>query len=216
MKKITIPKYTLGEEILNSISHGFGVALGIVALVLTIIFSAKDHNTIGIVSSCIYGTTMIIMYLISCIYHALSPKLKAKKVFRVLDHCDIYLFIAGCYTPYCLSLIGGSTGWIIFAIIWTCAIIGVILNAINLEKFQIPSMIMYLLMGWMIIFSYDSISALLPTPGLVLLILGGISYTLGAILYGIGAKKRYFHSFFHFFVLLGSTLQFFSILFYAI
>lgn len=216
MKKITIPKYTLGEEILNSISHGFGVALGIVALVLTIIFSAKDHNTIGIVSSCIYGTTMIIMYLISCIYHALSPKLKAKKVFRVLDHCDIYLFIAGCYTPYCLSLIGGSTGWIIFAIIWTCAIIGVILNAINLEKFQIPSMIMYLLMGWMIIFSYDSISALLPTPGLVLLILGGISYTLGAILYGIGAKKRYFHSVFHFFVLLGSTLQFFSILFYAI
>ena len=216
MKKITIPKYTLGEEILNSISHGFGVALGIVALVLTIIFSAKDHNTIGIVSSCIYGTTMIIMYLISCIYHALSPKLKAKKVFRVLDHCDIYLFIAGCYTPYCLSLIGGSTGWIIFAIIWTCAVIGVILNAINLEKFQIPSMIMYLLMGWMIIFSYDSISALLPTPGLVLLILGGISYTLGAILYGIGAKKRYFHSAFHFFVLLGSTLQFFSILFYAI
>ena len=216
MKKISIPKYTLGEEILNSISHGFGVALGIVALVLTIIFSAKDHNTIGIVSSCIYGTTMIIMYLISCIYHALSPKLKAKKVFRVLDHCDIYLFIAGCYTPYCLSLIGGSTGWIIFAIIWTCAIIGVILNAINLEKFQIPSMIMYLLMGWMIIFSYDSISALLPTPGLVLLILGGISYTLGAILYGIGAKKRYFHSVFHFFVLLGSTLQFFSILFYAI
>lgn len=216
MKKITIPKYTLGEEILNSISHGFGVALGIVALVLTIIFSAKDHNTIGIVSSCIYGTTMIIMYLISCIYHALSPKLKAKKVFRVLDHCDIYLFIAGCYTPYCLSLIGGSTGWIIFAIIWTCAVIGVILNAINLEKFQIPSMIMYLLMGWMIIFSYDSISALLPTPGLVLLILGGISYTLGAILYGIGAKKRYFHSVFHFFVLLGSTLQFFSILFYAI
>ena len=216
MKKITIPKYTLGEEILNSISHGFGVALGIVALVLTIIFSAKDHNTIGIVSSCIYGTTMIIMYLISCIYHALSPKLKAKKVFRVLDHCDIYLFIAGCYTPYCLSLIGGSTGWIIFAIIWTCAVIGVILNAINLEKFQIPSMIMYLLMGWMIIFSYDSIFALLPTPGLVLLILGGISYTLGAILYGIGAKKRYFHSVFHFFVLLGSTLQFFSILFYAI
>ncbi len=216
MKKITIPKYTLGEEILNSISHGFGVALGIVALVLTIIFSAKDHNTIGIVSSCIYGTTMIIMYLISCIYHALSPKLKAKKVFRVLDHCYIYLFIAGCYTPYCLSLIGGSTGWIIFAIIWTCAVIGVILNAINLEKFQIPSMIMYLLMGWMIIFSYDSISALLPTPGLVLLILGGISYTLGAILYGIGAKKRYFHSVFHFFVLLGSTLQFFSILFYAI
>ena len=216
MKKVTVPKYTLGEEIVNSISHGLGIILGIVALVLTIVFSAKNNNTIGIVSSCIYGSTMIIMYTISCLYHALSPKLKAKKVFRVIDHCDIYLFIAGCYTPYCLSLIGGVTGWVIFAIIWACAVIGVLLNAIDLEKFIIPSVLMYLVMGWMIIFSYDSVATLLPTPGLVLLIAGGISYTVGAILYAIGSKKKYFHSVFHFFVLLGSTLQFFSILFYAI
>lgn len=216
MKKVTVPKYTLGEEIVNSISHGFGIILGIVALVLTIVFSAKNNNTIGIVSSCIYGSTMIIMYTISCLYHALSPKLKAKKVFRVIDHCDIYLFIAGCYTPYCLSLIGGVTGWVIFAIIWACAVIGVLLNAIDLEKFIIPSVLMYLVMGWMIIFSYDSVATLLPTPGLVLLIAGGISYTVGAILYAIGSKKKYFHSIFHFFVLLGSILQFFSILLYAI
>ena len=216
MKKVTVPKYTIGEEIVNSISHGLGIILGIVALVLTIVFSAKNNNTIGIVSSCIYGSTMIIMYTISCLYHALSPKLKAKKVFRVIDHCDIYLFIAGCYTPYCLSLIGGVTGWVIFAIIWACAVIGVLLNAIDLEKFIIPSVLMYLVMGWMIIFSYDSIATLLPTPGLVLLIAGGISYTVGAILYAIGSKKKYFHSVFHFFVLLGSILQFFSILLYAI
>lgn len=216
MKKVTVPKYTLGEEIVNSISHGLGIILGIVALVLTIVFSVKNNNTIGIVSSCIYGSTMIIMYTISCLYHALSPKLKAKKVFRVIDHCDIYLFIAGCYTPYCLSLIGGVTGWVIFAIIWACAVIGVLLNAIDLEKFIIPSVLMYLVMGWMIIFSYDSVATLLPTPGLVLLIAGGISYTVGAILYAIGSKKKYFHSIFHFFVLLGSILQFFSILLYAI
>lgn len=216
MKKVTVPKYTIGEEIVNSISHGLGIILGIVALVLTIVFSAKNNNTIGIVSSCIYGLTMIIMYTISCLYHALSPKLKAKKVFRVIDHCDIYLFIAGCYTPYCLSLIGGVTGWVIFAIIWACAVIGVLLNAIDLEKFIIPSVLMYLVMGWMIIFSYDSVATLLPTPGLVLLIAGGISYTVGAILYAIGSKKKYFHSIFHFFVLLGSILQFFSILLYAI
>lgn len=216
MKKVTVPKYTIGEEIVNSISHGLGIILGIVALVLTIVFSVKNNNTIGIVSSCIYGSTMIIMYTISCLYHALSPKLKAKKVFRVIDHCDIYLFIAGCYTPYCLSLIGGVTGWVIFAIIWTCAVIGVLLNAIDLEKFIIPSVLMYLVMGWMIIFSYDSIATLLPTPGLALLIAGGISYTVGAILYAIGSKKKYFHSVFHFFVLLGSILQFFSILLYAI
>lgn len=216
MKKVTVPKYTLGEEIVNSISHGLGIILGIVALVLTIVFSVKNNNTIGIVSSCIYGSTMIIMYTISCLYHALSPKLKAKKVFRVIDHCDIYLFIAGCYTPYCLSLIGGVTGWVIFAIIWTCAVIGVLLNAIDLEKFIIPSVLMYLVMGWMIIFSYDSVATLLPTPGPALLIAGGISYTVGAILYAIGSKKKYFHSIFHFFVLLGSILQFFSILLYAI
>ena len=216
MKKVTVPKYTLGEEIVNSISHGLGIILGIVALVLTIVFSVKNNNTIGIVSSCIYGSTMIIMYTISCLYHALSPKLKAKKVFRVIDHCDIYLFIAGCYTPYCLSLIGGVTGWGIFARIWACAVIGVLLNAIDLEKFIIPTDLMYLVMGWMIIFSYDSIATLLPTPGLDLLIAGGISYTVGAILYAIGSKKKYFHSIFHFFVLLGSILQFFSILLYAI
>ena len=156
------------------------------------------------------------MYLVSCLYHALSPKLKAKKVFRVLDHCDIYLFIAGCYTPYCLSLIGGKMGWIIFSIIWISAIVGVLLNAIDLEKFQVPSTIMYLIMGWMIIFSYNSISTLLPKAGLVLLISGGIAYTIGAILYAIGSKKRYFHSVFHFFVLAGTTLQFFSILLYTI
>lgn len=216
MNKVTIPKYTLGEEITNAISHGLGVLLGILALVLTIIFSVKRNNTVGIVSSCIYGTTMITMYLVSCLYHALSPRLKAKKVFRIIDHCDIYIFIAGCYTPYCLSLIGGSLGWIIFAIIWISAIIGVLLNVIDLEKFQVPSTIMYLIMGWMIIFSYNKISSLLPKAGLILLISGGVAYTIGAILYTIGAKKKYFHSVFHIFVLLGSTLQFFSILLYAI
>lgn len=189
MEKITIPKYNLCEELINAISHGLGVALGIVALVLTVVASAKHHNVMGVISSCIYGTTMIIMYLVSCLYHSLSPKLKAKKVFRVIDHCDIYIFIAGCYTPYCLSLIGGETGWIIFSVIWLSAIIGVLLNAINLEKYQLLSTLMYLLMGWMIIFSYSSIKSVLAPTGLILLIAGGIVYTLGAVLYGIGSKK---------------------------
>lgn len=216
MRKITVPKYNLCEELINSISHGLGVILGIVALVLTIVQSAKNHSTIGVVSSCIYGSTMIIMYLNSCLYHAFSPRIKAKKVFRILDHCDIYLFIAGCYTPYCLCLIGGIKGWIIFSIIWLSAIVGVLLNAIDLEKFQIPSVILYLVMGWMIIFSYNSIEEVLALPGLILLITGGVAYTIGAILYGIGSKKRYFHSIFHFFVLAGSILQFLSILIYVV
>lgn len=216
MKKITIPKYNLCEELINAISHGIGVALGIVALVLTVVFSAKHHNTIGVVSSSIYGATMIIMYLISCLYHSLSPRLGAKKIFRVLDHCDIYLFIAGSYTPYCLCLIGGKLGWIIFTIIWLSAIVGVLLNAINLEKYQLISTILYLVMGWMIIFSFNSIKSSIALPGLLLLIIGGVVYTIGAILYGIGSKKPYFHSVFHFFVLGGSILQFLSILMYVI
>lgn len=216
MNKITIPKYNLCEELINAISHGLGVALGIVALILTVVFSAYHHNPLAVVSSCIYGTTMIIMYLISCLYHALSPKLKAKKVFRVLDHCDIYFFIAGSYTPYALCLIGGSTGWIIFTIIWLSAITGVLLNAINLEKYQVISNILYLVMGWMIITSFGTIKASLAFPGLILLITGGIVYTIGAILYGIGSKKRYFHSVFHFFVLGGSILHFLSILIYVV
>ena len=216
MTKNKVPKYTLGEELVNSISHGIGACLAVAILVLTVVFSAKHGNKVGVVASCIYGTSMIIMFTISTIYHALSPNLKAKKVFRVLDHCDIYIFIAGCYTPYCLSLIGGAIGWVLFGIIWGCALIGIILNAINLEKFKIPSLIMYLIMGWMIVFSFKSLNSKIERMGLYLLLAGGIVYTIGAILYVIGHKKKYFHSIFHFFVLGGSLLQFFSILLYAI
>ena len=216
MTKNKVPKYTLGEELVNSISHGIGACLAVAILVLTIVFSAKHRNAVGVVASCIYGTSMIIMFTISTIYHALSPNLKAKKVFRILDHCDIYIFIAGCYTPYCLSLIGGAIGWVLFGIIWGCALIGIMLNAINLEKFKIPSLIMYLIMGWMIIFSFNSLNSKIERMGLYLLLAGGVVYTLGAILYVIGHKKKYFHSIFHFFVLGGSLLQFFSILLYAI
>ena len=150
MKKLTIPKYTLGEEVTNSITHGLGVFFGIVILVLTIVMSAHNHNTVGVVASCIYGTSMIIMFLISCLYHAMSPRIGAKKVFRVLDHCDIYVFIAGSYTPFCISLIGGKVGWTLFGIIWACALFGVLLNSINLEKYKIISFLLYLIMGWMI------------------------------------------------------------------
>ena len=216
MTKNDKQKYTLGEEIVNAITHGIGALFGIVALVLTIIFSVKNNNTIGLVSSIIYGVSMIFMFTTSCIYHALSFRIKGKKILRIIDHCDIYVFIAGCYTPFCLSAIGGTTGWGIFAINWVCAIIGVLLNSINLEKFKIPSFIMYLIMGWMIIFSFKPLSASLDPIGINLLLLGGIIYTLGAVIYLIGSKIKYFHSVFHVFVLLGAISQFLSILLYSI
>lgn len=216
MKDLNIPKYTLGEEITNSITHGIGALLSIVALIISIIISAIHYNGVGIVCSIIYGTSMILMYLMSCLYHSMSSNIKAKKVFRVIDHCDIYLYIAGCYTPFCISLIGGTIGWTLFGLVWSCAIIGVLLNAINLEKNKRLSLILYLVMGWMIIISIKPLINNLPINGLLLLLSGGIVYTLGAIIYKMGSKRKYFHSIFHIFVLIGSILQFFSIIFYTL
>ena len=216
MSKLTVPKYTLGEEITNSITHGLGVLFGVTILVLTIIMAAHNHNAVGVVAASIYGVSMIVMFLMSCLYHAMSPRIGAKKVFRVIDHCDIYLFIAGSYTPFCISLIGGATGWTLFGIIWGCAILGVLLNSINLEKFKYISIALYLIIGWMVIISFNSLYNAIPTKGLILLLTGGIIYTLGAILYGLGKKVRYMHSVFHLFVLAGCIIQSFSILFYAI
>lgn len=216
MSKLTVPKYTLGEEITNSITHGLGVLFGVTILVLTIIMAAHNHNAVGVVAASIYGVSMIVMFLMSCLYHAMSPRIGAKKVFRVIDHCDIYLFIAGSYTPFCISLIGGATGWTLFGIIWGCAILGVLLNSINLEKFKYISIALYLIMGWMVIISFNSLYNAIPTRGLMLLLTGGIIYTMGAILYGLGKKVRYMHSVFHLFVLAGCIIQSFSILFYAI
>ena len=214
-----LPDYTRGEEIFNMVSHIVGVPLGIVALVLCIVFSAKHENVYGVVAGAIYGTTMMVLYTMSSIYHGLSPKLHAKKVFQVLDHCSVFLLIAGSYTPFALCTLreyDTLTGWLIFSIIWSLAILGIVLNSIDLKKYKVFSMICYLCMGWCIIFKINILPSLLGSCGTWLLVLGGIAYTLGAILYGLGKKHKYFHSIFHLFILLGSILQFFCILLYVV
>ena len=213
-----LPKYTKGEEIFNMTSHIVGGALGIVALVLCVVFAAVHGNGYGVVSGAIYGVTMIILYTMSSIYHGLNPKRKAKKVFQVLDHCSIYLLIAGSYTPFALCTLrkyNTALGWTIFGVIWFVAILGIILNSIDIKKFRVFSMICYLVMGWCIVFRINLLPELLGTAGFVLLLLGGLSYTIGAILYGLGKKHKYMHSVFHLFILLGSLLQFFTILLYV-
>ena len=213
-----LPKYTKGEEIFNMTSHIVGGALGIVALVLCVVFAAVHGNGYGVVSGAIYGVTMIILYIMSSIYHGLNPKRKAKKVFQVLDHCSIYLLIAGSYTPFALCTLreyNTALGWTIFGVIWFVAILGIILNSIDIKKFRVFSMICYLVMGWCIVFRINLLPELLGTAGFVLLLLGGLSYTIGAILYGLGKKHKYMHSVFHLFILLGSLLQFFTILLYV-
>lgn len=213
-----LPTYTKGEEIFNMTSHIVGGVLGIVATVLCVIFAALHGNVYGVVSGAIYGVSLIILYTMSSIYHGLSPKLFSKRVFQVLDHCTIFLLIAGCYTPVALCNIreiNPTAGWWIFGIIWGLAILGIALNAIDLKKYKVFSMICYLLMGWCIIFRLDLLLKSVPTPGIILLVAGGISYTIGSILYGIGKKHKYVHSIFHLFILLGSFLQFFCILLYV-
>ncbi|MBO5413109.1 MAG: hemolysin III family protein [Clostridia bacterium] len=213
-----LPTYTKGEEIFNMTSHIVGGALGIVATTLCVIMAALNHNVYGIVSGAIYGVTMILLYTISSIYHGLSPKGMSKKVFQVLDHCSIFLLIAGSYTPVALCTIRSVSpfhGWLIFGIIWGAAALGITLNAIDLQSTKKFSMICYLLMGWCIIFRVDLLLKSMHRNGIILMVAGGIAYTIGAVLYGIGRKKKYFHSIFHLFIVLGSLLQFFSILFYV-
>lgn len=219
LKDRILPTYTKGEEIFNMTSHIVGGAFGVVALVLCIIFSAIHHNGYAVVSSVIYGITMILLYTMSSIYHGLKPERKAKKVFQVLDHCSIFLLIAGSYTPFCLVTFreyNTALGWTIFGIIWAMAILGIVLNSIDIKKYKVFSMISYLGMGWCVIFTVNLLPKLLGIPGLALLIAGGVAYTIGAIIYGFGKKKKYMHSIFHLFILLGSILQFFCILLYVI
>ncbi len=213
-----LPTYTKGEEIFNMTSHIVGGALGIVATVLCVVFAAIHGNGYGVVSGAIYGVTMIILYTMSSIYHGLNPKRKAKKVFQILDHCSIYLLIAGSYTPFALvSLREYSTalGWTIFGVVWAMAILGIVLNSIDIKKYKVFSMICYLVMGWCIVFKIGLLPSLIGVGGFVLLLLGGLSYTIGAIIYGLGKKHKYMHSVFHLFILLGSLLQFFTILLYV-
>ena len=214
-----LPHYTKGEEIFNMVSHIVGGAVGIIALSLCVIFSALHKNIFGVVSSAIYGASMIILYTMSSIYHGLRPGLMTKKVFQVIDHCSIFLLIAGTYTPITLSALHANNpalAWTIFGIIWGIAIIGITLNSIDLKAYKTFSAICYLIMGWCIVFAWKPTVAALGTGGMWLLLAGGIAYTIGALFYYFFKKKKYMHSVFHIFVVLGSILHMLAILFYAI
>ena len=211
-KRIDLPKYKLGEELVNAISHGIGGLLSIVALILCII---KADSGLGLMSALFYGISSIILYVMSCLYHSLAPN-NAKRVFRIIDHCSIFLLIAGTYTPFCLCVLPLNIGWWIFGFVWGCAVIGILLNAIDMKKFKKISMVLYLLMGWCIIITFKSLWNNMNHFGILLLLLGGVTYTVGAIFYGVGKKKRYMHSVFHLFCVLASLFFFFAVYFYAL
>lgn len=212
---ITIPKYSLSEELISAISHGVGSLLSLAALVIAVAVAMRQQSVYNVVSAAVYGATLIILYTMSTLYHSLRVN-KAKRVFRVIDHCSIFLLIAGTYTPYTLVTLRDSVGWLLFGIVWGAAVVGIVLNAIDLKKYATISVICYLLMGWVIIFAYGPLKAALDPTGIALLIWGGVAYSGGALLYAIGSKVKYFHSIFHFFVLAGSVLHFLSIVLYVL
>lgn len=215
LKDRVLPVYTKGEEIFNMTSHIVGGALGITALVLCVVFAAIRGNVYGVVSGAIYGATIIILYSMSSIYHGLKPELTAKKVFQIIDHCSIFLLIAGTYTPISLcSIREHSTwlGWTIFGVIWGLAALGITLNSIDLKKYKKFSMICYLGMGWCIVVAAKPAWTFVGATGMNMILIGGILYTIGAVLYALGKKKPYIHSVFHLFVLFASILHFLSIL----
>ena len=213
-----LPDYSRGEEIMNMVTHIVGGAIGIVALTLCVMFAALRGNVFGIVTSAVYGTTMIAMFTISSVYHGLQPNL-GKKVMQVIDHCTIYFLIAGTYTVVVLSAIRPAfpnLGWGLFFFEWVMALIATTLTAIDLKKYEAFSMVCYIGMGWAVIPFWKQTLFVLTKPGFLLLLFGGIAYTIGAVLYGIGSRKKWMHSVFHVFTIIGAGLQFLSVLLYAV
>ncbi|MBE7026014.1 MAG: hemolysin III family protein [Ruminococcaceae bacterium] len=213
-----MPAYTKGEEIFNMTSHIVGGALGILAIVLCSVFAGLKKDVYGVVSGVIFGSTMLILYTMSSIYHGLRPDTMAKKVFQVIDHCSIFILIAGTYTPIALCTmrqLNAFEGWALFGIIWGIAALGITLNSIDLKKYKKFSMVCYLVMGWCIIIRIGVLINAVGMSAFWLLLSGGIAYTIGAVFYGI-IKKKWMHSVFHLFCIIGSILHFLFILFYII
>lgn len=213
-----LPDYSRGEEIMNMVTHIVGGGLGILALLACVIKSALTHNILGVIGSAIFGGTMVILYTVSSVYHGLHPS-TGKKVMQIIDHCTIYFLICGTYTPILLSSfvpMYPGLGWGLLTAEWGLAILAATLTAIDLKKYTVFSMVCYIAMGWGIIFFLPQAITALTKPGFLLLLSGGIAYTLGAVLYGIGSKTRWFHSVFHIFVVLGSVLQALAIILYVL
>lgn len=210
-RKKPVPQYSKGEELCNSLSHVVGFVLSAVALIYMIVEAVKYGDWLCLFSVIVYGTAMMVLYAMSACYHAIrSPKLKG--IFRIFDHCAIFLLIAGTYTPYMLITLRGAVGWTIFGIIWGMAILGIVLNAIDMEKFSLFSLICYVVMGWAVVFAVRPLVANLSSLGVSLLVWGGITYTVGIIFY-LMKKVPYTHALWHLFVLGGSLLHLSSVIF---
>lgn len=207
-------KFSKGEEIANAITHGIGVVLSIAALVILIVFSSLEGNAWHIVSFTLFGITMVLLYTSSTLLHSL-PEGKAKDIFEILDHSSIYFFIAGSYTPFLFVVVQGTLGWTIFGIVWGLAIGGTIFKVYFVKRFLVISTVLYVVMGWLIVFTWQPLMEKLAPNGIILLVIGGLLYTLGAIFY-VWRGFKFHHALWHLFVLAGSVMIFFCVLWYVL
>ena len=202
--------YTLGEEIFNAVTHGVGVLLAIAAIPLCVVQAVTHGGGLLLAAALIYSITMVVEYLMSTLYHAIAVP-AAKRVFKVLDHCGIYLYIAGCYAPYCLVTLINNNGIPLCIFVWVVALAGIVAEAFWVNRPRWISALLYLMQGWAVVVCIPALWTLLDPIGFWLLVVGGICCTIGAVFYTCTKKKKYMHSVFHLWVLAGSIFQFFSI-----
>lgn len=213
-----LPQYSPGEEVMNMVTHIVGGSLSVIGLILCILQAASHCNSLGILCGCIYGASMVVLYSMSSIYHGLPPG-TAKKVMQVIDHCSIYFLIAGTYTPIALCSVAPvypTIGWGLLLTEWILALAAATLTAIDLHNYRVFSMVCYIAMGWGIIFFLPQTLEVLTPGGFWTLFAGGIAYTIGAVLFGLGKKHKWMHSIFHILVVVGSLLQLITILFFVL
>jgi len=206
--------YTLGEEIANSIIHGLGIGLSVAALVILVAFSVLEHDPYKLASSIVFGIALVLEYTASTLYHSF-PQPKVKHLFKIFDHCGIYLLIAGTYTPFCLVTLRADNGWLLFWVVWGLATVGISLEAFWAYRPRWLSAAVYLGMGWMIVLSMKPLVANLDPAGLWLLVAGGLCYTVGTVFY-VMKKVPYMHAVWHVWVLAGSVCHFLAVLLYVI
>lgn len=206
--------YTLREEIANAVTHGLGSAFALAGGAVLIVFAALTHDAWKVVSSSIYVGSMLLLFTMSTLYHAFTGE-KLKSFFRKLDHTSIFYLIAGTYTPFTLVVLRGVLGWTLFGIVWLTAIVGTVVNLINVDRFEKISLAGYVLSGWAIVLAIVPLVRALNVPGTVFLVLGGLMYTGGIIFYKM-KNRKYMHSVWHLFVLAGAVFHYFCVLFYVV
>ncbi len=210
---IRIPNYSLGEEIFNAISHGIGGLFSVAGLVLLLL---RARGPLAVVSVSLFGASMVLLYVISCVYHALSHRTEGKKVLRVIDHCSVFLLVLCTYVPVSLLGVGGALGWGLLSGVSSFAVTGIVFNAIRVDRFKVLSVVCHLVSGWSILLAVPRLLETMGKRGVLFLVLGGAVYSIGAALYGLGAKKKYMHSVFHLFCLAGTFCHFWAVYAYLL